>query len=64
MKKLKLNPKQFHLTNEIASLEAAIKLLQMPLEQGSICFDTTYPIIVNAIDSIDNVINSLKDKNE
>ena len=53
-----------NLTNEIASLEAIIKVLQIPLDKGSICFDTTYPVIVNAIDSIDNVIDSLKNKNE
>ena len=53
---------QMNLTNEIASLEAAIRVLQTPLKQGSICFDTTYHVIVNAIDSINNVIESLKNK--
>ena len=53
-----------NLTNEIASLEAIIKVLQIPLDKGSIDFHTTYPVIINAINSITNVINSLKNKNE
>lgn len=49
-----------YLASEIASLEATIKVLQIPLDKGSIDFHTTYPCIVNAINSINNVINSLK----
>lgn len=52
------------LTHEIRALEATIKLLETIANTADVSFMINYPTLTSSINGINNVVKSLKKKNE
>lgn len=53
-----------NLTSEIISLEATVKLLETIANTADVSFMINYPVLISSINATNNVIESLKKKNE